>query len=92
MTQTAATSYMLNCLEEDVKSDVLAANTDIHGKPEKDVLAAIKQYAVQCRAISSLKVDVWNMVQGEDEGVRRFYARVKELANQCQFRVYYQSE
>ena len=87
MPQAAVTSYLLNCLEEDVRSDVLAADTDIHGKPEKDVIAAIKQYAVQRRAISSLKVDVWNMVQGEGEGVRRFYARVKELANQCQFRV-----
>ena len=87
MPQSAVTSYLMNCLEEEVKNDVLAADADIHEKTEVEVLAAIKQYAVQRRAISSLKVDVWQMSQGEGESVHKFYARVKELASQCQFTV-----
>ena len=87
MPQNAVTSYLMNCLEEEVKNDVLAADADIHEKTEDEVLAAIKQYAVQRRAISSLKVDVWQMSQGEGESVHKFYARVKELASQCQFTV-----
>ena len=82
MPQNAVTSYLMNCLEEEVKNDVLAADADIHEKSEDEVLAAIKQYAVQRRAISSLKVDVWQMSQGEGESVHKFYARVKELASQ----------
>ena len=84
MPEGTVTSYLLNCLDEEIKTDVHAANTGILTMAEDEVLAAIKQYAVQQRAISSLKMDLWRMTQDEGENIRKFYARVKELAGQCQ--------
>ena len=84
MPDGTVTSYLLNCLDDDVKKDVHAANADILNMTEDQVMAAIKEYAVQRRAISSLKMDLWRMTQDEGEGIRKFYARVKELAAQCQ--------
>ena len=84
MPEGTITSYLLNCLDNDLKTDVHAANADILNMSEEEVLPAIRQYAVQRRAISSLKMELWRMTQDEGENVRKFYARVKELAAQCQ--------
>ena len=81
------TSYLLHCLGEEVRRDVRAATTDILTMSEDEVLDAIKQYAVQQRAVSSTKMDLWHMVQGDSEGVRQFYARVQNTARQCDFTV-----
>ena len=83
----AVTSYLLGCLDEEIRTDVHAAHAEILTMSEDEVLAAIEQHAVQKRAISSLKVDLWRMRQDEGESVRKYYARVKELASQCQLTV-----
>ena len=84
MPEGTVTSYLLNCLDDDLKTDVHAANAEILNMSEEEVLTAIRQYAVQRRAISSLKMELWRMTQDEGENIRKFYARVKELAAQCQ--------
>ena len=87
MPAETVTSYLLHCLEEEVRKDVRAATTDILTMSENEVLAAVKQYAVQQRAVSSMKMDLWHMVQGDGEGVRQFYARVQNTARQCNLTV-----
>ena len=64
MPRETVTSYLLHCLEEEVRKDVRSATTDILTMPENEVLATVKQYAVQQRVMSSMKMDLWHMVQG----------------------------
>ena len=51
----AATSYLLSCLEEELKTDVQAANNTILSMTEDEVMNSIKQHAIQQWAISSLE-------------------------------------
>ena len=75
------TSYLLSCLDDEVRKDVHAANANITTMSKEQVLAAAKQYTIQQRAISSLKMDLGRLTQDEGEPVRKFYAMVKELAS-----------
>ena len=43
----AATSYLLSCLEEELKTDVQAANNMILSMTEDEVMNSIKQHAIQ---------------------------------------------
>ena len=80
-------SYLLNCLPEEVRRDVQAATTSVHSLTEEQLLAAVKQYAVLQRAVSSMKMDLYGMKQEDGEPVRKFYARVQNLARQCQLTI-----
>ena len=75
------TSYLLSCLDDEVRKDVHAANANITTMSKEQVLAAAKQYTIQQRAISSLKMDLGRLTQDEGEPVRKFYAMVKELTS-----------
>ena len=83
----ATTSYLLSCCDEDLRGDVQAATQDILTKPEDEVMTAIKRYAVQQRAQCSIKMELMAMVQDHGEGVRKFYARVQNVARQCKLTV-----
>ena len=83
----ATTSYLLSCCDEDLRSDVQAATQDILTKDEDEVMAAIKRYAVQQRAQCSIKMELMAMVQDHGEGVRKFFARVQNVARQCKLTV-----
>ena len=80
-------SYLLGCLPEEVRKDVQAASSSARTMSEEELLAAVKQYAVLQRAVSSMKMDLYRMSQEEGEPVRKFYARVQHLARQCQLTI-----
>ena len=54
---------------------------------EDRLLEEIKRHAVLQRAISSRKMDLYGMRQEDGEPVRKFYARIQNLARQCQLTV-----
>ena len=78
-------SYILDCLAEEVQKDVRAATDNVREMAEDRLLEEIKRHAVLQRAISSRKMDLYGMRQGEP--VRKFYARIQNLARQCQLTV-----
>ena len=80
-------SYLLGCLPEEVRKDVQAATNNAHTMTEEQLLATVKQYAVLQRAVSSMKMDLYGMKQDDGEPIRKFYARVQNLARQCQLTV-----
>ena len=78
-------SYILDCLAEEVRKDVRAATDNVREMAEDRLLEEIKRHAVLQRAISSRKMDLYGMRQGGP--VRKFYARIQNLARQCQLTV-----
>ena len=76
---------LIECCETDLQKDVMAADVTLMEKAEVEVMAAIKTYAVQSRAQCSLMTDLLSMVQ--DKPVRRYYARVQNVAQQCRLAV-----
>ena len=80
-------SYLLDCLAEEVRRDVRAATDNVREMAEDDLLKEIKRHAVLQRAISSRKMDLYGMRQEDGEPVRKFYARIQNLARQCQLTV-----
>ena len=80
-------SYILDCLDDEVRRDVRAATDNVREMNEEDLLAEIKRHAVLQRAISSRKMDLYGLKQEDREPVRKFYARIQTLARQCQLTV-----
>ena len=80
-------SYILDCLDEEVRRDVRAATDNVREMSEENLLAEVKRHAVLQRAISSRKMDLYGLKQEDGETVRKFYARIQTLARQCQLTV-----
>ena len=80
-------SYILDCLDDEVRRDVRAATDNVREMSEEDLLAEVKRHAVLQRAISSRKMDLYGLRQEDGEPVRKFYARIQTLARQCQLTV-----
>ena len=66
-------SYILDCLAEEVRKDVRAATDNVREMAEDRLLEEIKRH------------HLYGMRQGEP--VRKFYARIQNLARQCQLTV-----
>ena len=55
--------------------------------PRTSSLEEVKRHAVLQRAVSSRKMDLYGMRQDDGEPVHKFYARIQNLARQCQLTV-----
>ena len=80
-------SYILDCLDDEVRRDVRAATDNVREMSEENLLAEVKRHAVLQRAISSRKMDLYGLRQEDGEPVRKFCGRIQALARQCQLTV-----
>ena len=87
MATSSTSSFLINCCESDLRKDVSAATPGITALTEDEVMAAIKTYAVQSRTECVLMKELLGMVQDQEEGIRRFYARVLNVARQCDLEI-----
>ena len=87
MATSSTSSFLLNCCDSDLRKDVSAATPGITTLTEDEVMAAIKTYAVQSRTECVLMKELLGMVQDQEEGIRRFYARVLNVARQCDLEI-----
>ena len=79
---------LLECCEETLRKDLTRTNGGtLTGKPEVDVLNAIKRLAVREENVMISRVQLNNMKQDRDEPIRNFAARIRGQASVCKYRV-----
>merc|ERR1711867_115875 len=89
MGDTQSSVYLFNCLEQDLRDDVLRANpsTQISDMSEADLTAAIKTLAVKVESKLVHRIRMGQSTQTPGHSIRNFYAVLKGQAKLCQFRV-----
>ena len=79
---------LLECCEESLRRDLTrSAGGSLSDQSEADVLKAIKNLAVVAENTMVSRVRLYNMQQDHGETVRSFCARLRGLANVCDFKV-----
>ena len=77
---------LLECCEEDLRKDLTrSAGGSLTNNAEEDVLRKMKALAVRQENIMVARVELQDMHQDIDEGIRSFSARVKGQANVCRY-------
>ena len=86
---TQSSVYLFNCLEPDLRADILRANpsTQISDMSEDDLTAAIKTLAVKVESKLVHRIRMGQSTQTPGHSIRNFYAVLKGQAKLCQFRV-----
>merc|ERR1711867_297190 len=86
---TQSSVYLFNCLEQDLRADILRANpsTQISDMSEADLTAAIKTLAVKMESKLVHRIRMGQSTQTPGHSIRNFYAVLKGQAKLCQFRV-----
>ena len=79
---------LLECCEESLRKDLTRnAGGSLSAKSEQEVLAAIKNLAIVAENTMVARVRLHNMQQEHKETIRSFCARLRGLANVCNFSV-----
>ena len=77
---------LLECCDEDLRKDLTrSVGGSLTNHAEEDVLERIKVLAVRQENIMVARVELHDMHQDVDEGIRSFTARVKGPANVCEY-------
>ena len=77
---------LLECCSDELRKDLIrAAGGSLSGKPEQDVLTAIKMLAVRKENTMVARAALHNMRQDRDEAIRSFGARIKGQAGICNY-------
>ena len=77
---------LLECCDEDLRRDITRlAGGSLVDKSEKDVLQSIKSLAVREENSMVARVQLHNMTQDHNEGMRSFSARIRGQANVCKY-------
>ena len=86
---TQSSVYLFNCLEQDLREDILRANpsTQISDMSEADLTAAIKTLAVKVESKLVHRIRMGQSTQTPGHSIRNFHAVLKGQAKLCQFRV-----
>jgi len=81
---------LLECCDEELRKDLTRTNGgSLTNNTEKEVLAAIKNLAVQPENTMVARVALHEMKQDRDEPVRSFGARIRGQAGVCRYSVEY---
>ena len=86
---TQASVYLFNCLEQDLRDDILRANpsTQVNDMSEDDLTAAIKTLAVKVESKLVHRIRMGQSTQTPGHSIRNFHAVLKGQAKLCQFKV-----
>ena len=77
---------LLECCEEELRKDLSrTAGKSLMSSDEKDVLTAMKAFAIRAENTMVARVALSNMRQGHEEPIRSFYARIKGQADTCKY-------
>lgn len=81
------TTQLLACCEPELEAALFREDPNIANKPEKDVLDAMKRLTVLNVALSVRRATLLQTKQDPGERVRQYVARVRGLANVCQWTI-----
>ena len=81
------TTQLLACCEPELEAALFREDPNIADKPEKDVLDAMKRLTVLNVALSVRRATLLQTKQDPGERVRQYVARVRGLANVCQWTI-----
>ena len=78
-------THLIACCDQDLRERLMNAHSNIENKSEEAALEKIKQMSVKSESIIVAQVNHMKCIQGRDEPVRSFYARLKGQANVCDY-------
>ena len=86
---TQASVYLFNCLEQDLRDDILRANpsTQVSDMSEDALTTAIKTLAVKVESKLVHRIRMGQSTQTPGHSIRNFHAVLKGQAKLCQFKV-----
>ena len=88
LNNTNSVGQLLECCDEELRLDLhRSVGSQITNMTEANVLAEIKNLAVKEENILVSRIALRGMVQGPDEDVKHFSARIKGQANTCKYTV-----
>ena len=81
--------HLFNCLDEDLRGDVLRANPDkdISTVAEAELLESIKSLAVKVESKLVHRIKMGQTVQSTGHSIRNFHATLKGYAKLCQYKI-----
>ena len=77
--------HLFNCASESLGNLILRAEPNITDSCEKDVLSAMKAFAVIRVSKGAHRAELMKLTQERDEAIRTFVARVQGKAQTCGF-------
>ena len=80
-------AHLIACCDQDLRERLMNAHSNIENESEEEALEKIKQMSVKSESIIVAQVNHMKCIQGRDEPVRSFYARLKGQANVCDYTV-----
>ena len=85
---TQASVYLFNCLDQDLREDILRANpsTVISDMSELDLIAAVKLLAVKVESKLVHRIRMGQVTQASGQSIRNFHASLKGQAKLCLFK------
>ena len=86
---TQATVYLFNCLDQDLRDDIMRANpsTQINMMSEADLIASVKSLAVKMESKLVHRIRMGQCLQPPGHSIRNFHATLKGQARLGQFKV-----
>ena len=93
ITATQAPVYLFNCLDSDLKDDILRANpsTDISQIPEAELTEIIKTLAVKIESKLVHRIKMGQATQPPGSSIRNFLATLKGQSKLCEFKIHCQT-
>ena len=89
ISDTDATTQLLECASEDLGDLVLRAHPQFTSKPINEAIKLLKSFAVVPVALGVLRSELLAIHQDADEPFRKFSARVQGKAEVCEFMTTY---
>ena len=79
--------HLIACCEPDLRDRLMNTHSNIENESEKEALKVIKEMSVKSESIIVAQVNHMKCVQGRDEPIRPYYARLKGQAKVCDYTV-----